>query len=106
MARMLVVHGHRGPLGPYVGPHTLWDPVAGPHIFVGPDGRVSGVRGAGGLVRVVLGVSRRVSLLVCGGGGVCLVVPLAPLCILPMPFGLLVGGEEEVPGHLVKSGAA
>ena len=34
---MCVVHGHRGPLGPYVGRHTSWDPVVGSYIFVGPD---------------------------------------------------------------------
>ena len=30
---MCVVHSHRGPLGPYMGPHTLHDPVVGSHIF-------------------------------------------------------------------------
>ena len=35
-----------GPLGPYVRPHTSWDPVMGSHVFVGPDGGVAGLVGS------------------------------------------------------------
>ena len=43
---MYVVHGHCGPLGPYPGPHTSWDPVVGSHIFAGPDGGLVGLVGS------------------------------------------------------------
>ena len=49
---LYVVHGHCGPLGPYPGPHTSWDPVVGSHIFAGPDG---GLVGLVGLVGSVVG---------------------------------------------------
>ena len=52
---MFVVHGHCGPLGPYPGPHTSWDPVVGPHIFAGPDGGIVGLVGLVGLVGSVVG---------------------------------------------------
>ena len=52
---MLVVHGHCGPLGPYLGLHTSLDPVVGSHIFAGPDGGLVGLVGLGGLVGSVVG---------------------------------------------------
>ena len=52
---MYVVHGHCGPLGPYPGPHTSWDPVVGSHIFAGPDGGLVGLVGLIGLVGLVVG---------------------------------------------------
>ena len=60
---------------------------------------VSGVTGFGGRVLV-----RGVSLFVCGGGGFGFF--LARPGLFPVPLGLLGGGEEEVPGHLVEGGAA
>ena len=47
---MYVVHDHCGPLGPYLGPHTSWDPVVGSHIFTGPDGGLVGLVGFVGSV--------------------------------------------------------
>ena len=47
---MYVVYGHCGPLGPYPGPHTSWDPVVGSHIFAGRDGGLVGLVGFVGLV--------------------------------------------------------
>ena len=43
---MCVVQSYRGPWGPYMGPHTSWDPVAGSHIFVGLDGGLVGFVGS------------------------------------------------------------
>ena len=60
---------------------------------------VSGVSGLGGSVRV-----RGVSVFVCWGRGFGLF--LARPGLFPVPLGLLGGGEEEVPGHLVEGGAA
>ena len=57
---------------------------------------VSGVSGFGGRVRVP-----EVS---CGGKGWGLF--LARPGLFPVPRGLLGGGEEKVPGHLVEGGAA
>ena len=47
-----VSHGHCGPLVPYPGPHTSWDPVVGSHTFAGADG---GLVGLVGLVGSVVG---------------------------------------------------
>ena len=52
---LFLVHGHCGPLGPYRGPHTSWDPVVGSHIFAGPDGGFVGLVGLVGLVGSVVG---------------------------------------------------
>ena len=61
---MHVVHGHCGPLGPYAGPHTSWDPVMGSHVFVGPDGGLAGLVGS----VVGVGFGRLVSSFVGPGG--------------------------------------
>ena len=60
---------------------------------------VSGVSGFDGWVRVP-----GASLFICGGGGFGLFLHRPRL--VPVLLGLLVGGEEEGPGHLVKGGAA
>ena len=52
---IFLVHGHCGPLGPYPGPHTSWDPVVGSHIFAGPEGGLVGLLGLVGLVGSVVG---------------------------------------------------
>ena len=43
---MHVVHGHCGPLGPYAGPHTSWDPMMWSHVFVSRDGGLAGLVGS------------------------------------------------------------
>ena len=64
---LFLVHGHCGPLGPYPGPHTSWDPVVGSHIFAGPDGGLVGLVGSvvgfafGGLGVSFVGVGGLVS---------------------------------------------
>ena len=68
-----------------------------PHLRVSGWG-VSGVSGFGDRVRI-----RGVSLFFCGGRGVGLF--LAPPGLFPVPLGLLGGGAEEVPSHLVEGSA-
>ena len=67
--------------------------------FSGVSG-VSWVSGFGGRVCV-----RGVRLFVCGGRGLGLFLACPP-GLFPVPLGLLEGGEEEGPGHLVEGGAA
>ena len=86
------------PLGPYAGPHTSWDPVMASHVFVGPDG------GLAGLVGSVVGFGFRGLVSSFVGAGVWAF--LARPGLVPVPLGLLGGGEEEGAGHLVEGGAA
>ena len=91
------------PIGSLSGPSYLMGPRSGvPHLR-GSGWGVSGVRwvsGFGGGVCV-----RGVRRFVCGGEGFGLLLAHPP-GLLPVPLGLLEGGEEEGPSHLVEGGAA
>ena len=87
------------PTGSLCGPSHLMGPCNGVRRLRGSGWGVSGVSWFGGRVR-----GRGVSLFVCGGGEFGLFLARAGL--FPVPIGLLEGGEEEVPGHLVEGGAA
>ena len=85
---MHVVHGHCGPLGPYAGPHTSWDPVMGSHVFVRPDEGLAGLVGS----VVGFGFGRLVSSFV-GAGGLGFSCPTGPLPgTAPPPRGWGRGG--------------